>query len=312
MMEVKGNCTECIGVGGCEKYCKLHIGSAIENMLNEVTFIKSDIGAYRSTTVGGKSDLIVSGHRIDSPGEDTYILTSINTMLDRSDKFNRVYNQNVISILTDYLNSSIRFTPEYKAEMLEKLRDINRNVLLPLPFKTHKMYDVNVMNSLKEIKGYDLMLDHIIWKTNKQTGKLEVELTFKQEYTTASPKYIKMKYEDYMVEFRPSKNGVYTDEGKYNEDLIRATSFGLFKPLEIYDGLNKIVVDNTYLYHVNNGNITIIGKWDSMDKIFNYHSIPGIEKTKAYKFIKDNLGTIRMHRKYIVPYNLAPLNTINI
>ena len=312
-MDVRSKgCTQCIGVGGCEKYCKLHIGEALERLLNEVTLVKSDIGSYRSTVRNGKLDLIVSGHRIDAPGEETYILTSTSTMLDKSSKFNNVYNQNVVSILTEYLNSSIKFTPEYRAELLERLKEININRKLPLPFKTHKTFDVDVETS-KEVKQFDLPLDHIKWTTNKQTGKLEAQLVFKNEYTSAAPKYIPMKYEDYMINFRPSKNGVYTDVGKYNPDLIRATSFGLFKPIQISDGDNKIIIDNTYLYYIASNNaITIIGKWESGDKIKGYNSVKGIEKSKAFKFIKDNLGTIRMHRKYIVPFNLTELNPIDI
>lgn len=312
-MDVRGkSCTPCIGVGGCEKYCKLHIGEALERLLNEITLVKSDIGSYRSTVKDGKLDLIVSGHRIDAPGEETYILTSTSTMLDKSGKFNSVYNQNVVSILTEYLNSSIRFTPEYKAELLEKLKEININRKLPLPFKTHKTFDVDIETS-KELKQFELPLEFIKWTTNKQTGKLEAQLVFKNEYTSAAPKYISMGYEDYMIKFRPSKNGVYTDVGKYNPDLIRVTSFGLMKPIQVSDGINKIIVDNNYLYYVaTNGAITIIGKWETGDKIKGYNSVKGIEKTKAYKFIKDNLGTIKMHRKYIVPFNLTDSHEIKI
>lgn len=309
-MEFKnGRCLECLGIETCDKYCSLHAGYALKNMLENVTVVNSRIGEYEKSVRGGKTDLIVSGHRIDTL-EDTpiHILTSIKTSLDMSKKFNNLYNRNIVQILNEYLEYINQVKTEYGVQLLEELKGINNNKVLVIPFKPNVTYEVELEINDK-VKTHELVLDHIEWKTNKETARLETFLVFRQEFTNAIGKFYRLQYSDYMKKFRLSKSSMYIDIGSYNTDMIETTNFGLFKPIEITDGYTKLAIDGTYLYHISN-RISIIGQWNKLNKIQITSKVPEILKSKTYLIIKENINIIKAHKNYIAPYNVVDANKI--
>ena len=296
------------------RFTKMHVGYAFENLLNGIAFVKSDIGSYRTSKKDGKVDLIVSGHRIDGHNENSYILTSLNTFLCMSKKFKTsATGVCVTEVFNEYLDAmypqDIEENKEYKYKCIEKIKAIDSNKLLPLPFKLMNKYSIDLETN-QGLNTFELELVSVIWRTNKETGKLETTLTFVQDYIPNVGKYIKFKYEDYMNKFRPNRNGVYIKEGELNKDLIKITDFGLFKPIEVVDEKNRLIIDNTFIYNVAFGDTTVVGRWTETNQLELFRECSSVSKSKAYKFVQANVGTIGLHRKYIIPYTLYDTNIV--
>ena len=105
----------------------------------------------------------------------------------------------------------------------------------------------------------------------------------------------------------------WTDANKADNSLIEATKLGIIKPVEITDGKQSIVIDNTYMYWCHNGTISIIGEWDYVtgNMNLNTETVKAIGKSDIYKYTKVNLNLIGGHKSLIAPYLLYETHVYN-
>lgn len=301
-------CDECTGINECTKYCSLHTGKAFYNFLSNIDTTETRIGEYSSRVAGGKSDLVVSGHQVFEIQSPSWILTDINTVLESSNKFNKVFDKTPVQLLKDFIKYNKEHKEEEK-ELIKKIKDINSNKLLIVPFKPHEKFIVRQeieKDSKKTVNEKEIELLFVKWITNKETYKIECNLGFKTEYSGELTK--KLDITNYLKEFRLASVELKLKTGEQDNDLIKITHHGIFKPIGVRDSESLVILDGTFLYSCKSNKINIIGHWNEKGKLIITNDI----KTKALKKIKDNEDFIRIHRRYIAPYMMYSTNEIQV
>ena len=299
-----GTCANCTGIDKCTKSCALHLGKALVDYINRVDMIETKIGEYGSRVKGTKPDLITSGHQIFEINSPTWVLTDISTTLDISDKFLNAYGRNAFQLASMYCKH-IGMSDTDTKEITDKIKAINRNKLLVLPFKPHTECNVDVEVNGATEKKKDCKILYIKWITDKETHKLNCTIGFELN-NSVGPSLVKINIKDYINKFRLSKLDMSVKGNKKDKEIIKITDYGIIKPIVINDGKSSVAIDGSYIYYIVNGETHIIGYWDSQDKLVITSDI----KSKAMTKIKDNLEFIKGHKKYIAPYMLYEPNVI--
>lgn len=298
---INKSCENCKGIYNCNKYCSLHAGHALYRYINAVDTVETRIGEYSSRERGGKSDLIISGHQIFELGSPSWILTNMGTVLDASGKFKPVFDKSPVQILREYCKH-INMGSDEETEAINKLKLMNTNKLLVLPFKPHSKckYKADSKDS-KLDKSAELIF--IKWLTNKDTYKLECFVGLKPEQIM-NPLTVKIPVTKYLQDFKLSALDLQFKVSEQNSSLIEMTDHGMIRPIAVRDKDSLVILDGTYLYSYRPNITNIIGRWDEKGKLETYTTI----KSKAYKKIKDNIEFIKSHRKYIAPYMLYDIH----
>lgn len=298
-------CTNCDNINECEKSCILHTGKALVDYITRIDTIQTRIGEYSSTKVGGKVDLIVSGHKIfDMRESPCWLLSSIDTTLGMSDKFKNAFNKSANQLVTLYCKS-VNMSKEETDEVLNKLRDINKNkqLILPLKPKTDCIVDIDTEDCQeKSVKG---KINFIKWATDKETYKLRctVNLSFDDWH-----KSVNYSLAEYINKFTITSLEFKSRGDKHDASMISMTEHGIIKPIVVKDKSTKIIIDGTYLYLELNNEIVIIGYWDEKNELIITKKV----KSKALDKIKNNLDYIKDHKKYIAPYLVYEPNIIEV
>ena len=306
-LEIGVACSNCKGIDKCDKMCILHCGKALTDFISRVDVTPTRIGEYESTERNGPQNLVVSGHQLHDIETPSWLLTSIDTVLDASDKFKNVYDKNAFQVASIFCKH-MKMSPEETQEITDKLKGINKNKLFVLPFKPHTNCNIDFETDTEVFKKQDAQISLIKWNTNKETHKINCTIYFELSNKSNSVKKAHLDIKDYIEKFRLSQMDIQAKSKNHDKDLIKINDYGIFKPIYVTDGVSGIAIDGTYLYYVINGEIHIIGYWDNNDKL----KVTTTIKTKAYNKIMDNIDYIRHHKKYMAPYLLFEANTIKI
>lgn len=303
-LENRTICNNCEGIYKCNKMCIIHCGKALVDFISRVDVTETRIGEYESTKKGGPLDLVVSGHQLYDFENPSWVLTGINTTLDASDKFTQAYDKNAFQIASLFCKNA-NMTVEETQKITNKIRDINKNKLFVLPFKTHTKCNVDIDTDEGILKKQDAQISLIKWTTNKDTHKINCKIVFELEelHKTAS-----IDIKDYIDKFRLSQMDIQAKSKNHDKRLIKINDYGIFKPIYVSDGASSVAIDGTYMYYIINGETYIIGYWDEYNKM---NVITNI-KTKAFNKIMDNIEDIKHHKRYMAPYLLIETNKITV
>ena len=299
------NCDNCGGFSKCTNACYMHLGKALVDFITGIDVVETRIGEFSSTKMGGKLDLIVSGHQLYNDGESGWILTDISTTIDSSDKFKSAYEMNVFQIATKYLERTEK-TPEEKDEILNKIRQINKNKLFIVPFKPNTMCIIEYNDGHTVVNRVDAQIHSIRWSNNKENHKFDITVLFEVENMPS--KIQKHNISTYLDKFSLAQIDMQTRTPKINTKIISIDNNGIIKPIIFKQDNIQIAVDGSYVYQINPQGISIIGVWGTGDKLYMNNSI----KLKAIEKLKDNETFIKCHRKYIAPYMLYEPNVIEV
>ena len=250
--------------------------------------------------------MIVSGHMLEKMDSATWILTSIDTSLDKSPKFLKVFGKNPTQLLTNYYNSLDKPDEELK-KATDKLRDINNNKLLILPFKPGMQCSISVKMETVTVNK-DVVIKSIQWTTDKETYKLKCTINFEASSQYGGSKIFKLPITEYTKSFTLKSISLRTSASSTEQNLLEITDAGIFKPIEITDGSSGIAIDGSFLYHTVNGETSVIGYWSGDELVV----VSKSSNSKAYKKLMKSIDIITAHRRYIGPYNIYPCNTITI
>ena len=303
LMEID-KCNSCQGVDKCRSYCALHAGKALVNFIYMMDTIETKIGEYSSREIGGKHDLIFYGHQIYDVKSPSWLLTDISTTLDITNKFKNAFDKNVIQIAKEYLKH-VEVAKNIEQDIIDRIRKINANKLLALPFRPQSRYLVSFNDSGKKRLGE---INNIKWVTNKTTNKLECTITFIEigdpDHTT-----IRLSVEDYLDKFTFESHTLSYKVDANVYKWIKTTKHGFFKPIEFTDKNVTVAIDGTYLYYTANNETIIIGGWTSNNNLVLMNN--NIKNDIVNKILK-NADFLSYHRKYIAPYSLYEANKINL
>lgn len=303
-----GACSNCTGISNCNRSCILHTGKALVNFISNVDMIETKIGEYSSSDFKGKAkkDLITYGHQLYDLKSPSWLLTKIGITLDVSDKFKSLFDKNAFQIATEYCKH-IKMTPAETKEITDKIKALNNNKVIILPFKPHTLCNVDFSGGVSNDKNKQAEISNLKWITNRETGKLECSIAFTSSNLT-SQETTRFSITEYLKKFRLAQMELQAKGNKYDDNLISINNYGIIKPIVIKEGKASVAIDGTYLYYTINSDTHIIGYWDDSNKLIITSDI----KCKAMNKINKNLDLIRNHKKYIAPYLLHESNTVEV
>lgn len=299
-----GICSKCTGFEDCTKYCMLHSGKALVNFLNNADMINTNIGDYKSRNNDGVQDLVVSGYQVWDEGAPSWLLTGISTTLDASPKFKNIYSKTPNQVVKAYCESA-GISKEETNELIDKIQRLNKNRLLVLPFKPRTQFTTDIGRDSKTV---ETTISSVKWSTDKDTFRLNCVITFKFPDANGKENHCKYSITDYIDKFKMSSLEMHSKDEKHDKRLIKVTDHGIFKPIALREDNMIVAIDGTYMYTTINGNTHIIGYWDDKDNLVINSNI----KSAAIKKIKDNVGFLKNHRRFIAPYLMYDANEIKI
>lgn len=298
----KGVCDECQGVSKCTKLCALHTATALADFVQRVDVTETKIGEYSSRKPGTKVDLVFSGHQLFDLNQPSWLLSDIKTTtLDANSKFNSAYGKTIFQLLSLWARQN-NVSDDIAKDVTEKLRGINKNKLLVLPFKPHTKCYVDYSVNEKRVAAE---ISNLKWTTNKQNYKLECMITFE----VPNQKSLKLSITDYISKFKLERFDIQPKVTKNAVKLLKITDHGIFKPIVVKDRHLSVMLDGSYLYYEFNHETSIIGYWNEYGTLT---LLNNQLKSNALKLIMDNIDVLKMHRKYIAPYMLYEENAIEI
>ena len=301
-----GTCSNCKGLDACNKVCILHAGRALVNFITKADMIETRIGEYSSRKKGDKPDLVVYGHQLYDLKSPSWLLTDINTSLDASDKFRRLYDKTAFQIVSAYCKY-VNMSSEETKEITDKIKKLNSNKLIILPFKPRTQCSIDYTVDGVTEKKKDAEIAYLKWVTNKENHKIECTIGFSVASATGNST-VKLPITDYISKFRLSQMEMQAKNNKYDKKMISINDYGIIKPIVVKQGNASVAIDSTYVYCSVSGETSIIGYWDEYDKLVLKPNI----KSAALDKIKDNADYIKNHKRYIAPYLLYEPNIVEI
>lgn len=296
-------CKKCTGELKCTKMCEIHTCKALVNYLKNIDVMETKIGEFNSRVSGGKQDLVVSGHQVyGSNLEVGTILTDIGTILDATRKFKNAFGKTPVQLLNTS-KEELGITTEEAQGIVNMIVKLNSNKLVILPFKPETVCIVSTPDSYKSEQ--DMVLKTIVWKTNKETHKLEAHVKFSAKSSSGSQSYM---ISDYMDKFKIKALNIASTGEKRDNRLISITNYGMIKPIEVVSKGITVAVDSTYVYSTVDNITQIIGAWNPRGDLV----IIDKNKNKALTKIMENSGLLKSHRKYIAPYKLHEANVVEV
>ena len=310
-MEVKSLCSNCIGPDKCNKYCVLQIGTNLINFINGVDVVETEIGEFKTGTDRKKMEFIVSGHMVENNANPILILSDLTTSIDASGKFTQCGGFSTQQILRMYLNT-LKITKETKDNVLELFKKFNSSRLLPVPLKPGAECTITCEENGFRVTDEPARISVVRWLPDKKTGKLECSLICsleKKMYEPGNKSFI-IPIIEYGTSIRLPQIERTLKSSEMDRELIKMTDVGFIKPITVVDSKFTLGIDGQYLYRVTDNKVFIIGVWKNGTIIEFQNGMDPIKKSDAYKKIKNGLGYIDKHRRFIVPYGLFDTNKI--
>jgi hypothetical protein len=264
-------------------------------------------------------DIVASGHEVNDMDDGnisnkptTFYTFTSNTVLDKSTVFQNAFSYKLTEILENAL-SNTELEQEVKDGLIKKLKDIDNKKCLMIPFKIGTNYKIiGEINGRRYIKT-PAKLRSVRWKTNHDTYKLNCSLVFEME-KVEGPKRIEISINDYGKLVVPEKMEYWNNNKNSNINILHFTDLGMLDTVELTDGLQRLIVDNSYLYWSHSGNTSVIGEWDyeTGTLIISAEAQRALAKNDTMKALKNNITLLNAHKHLIMPYNLGKINKINV
>lgn len=291
-----------------EAYTEWHTALALAKYISGIDTVKTHIGEFGSSHYdSGVKDMVVSGHQIFDMGENpVYVYTSMDTVIDARVKFGRVNGKSTTQLINSLVKQGA-INGETGDEIIEKIKDINTNRQVIVPFKPHTDCRVTyeIGNTVKKDCGATIKF--VKWFSNKETMQLDCKLGFELK-ETATEKTIIHDITDYMHGFKANAVMLHANDSKKNDEMIKVTNQCIIEPVEVTDGRTTAAIDGTFMYLKTGDTMEIVGHWNPNNEFVFTEK----KSTKTVKFLKDNINIIAVHRKYIAPYMLYEANHFEI
>ncbi len=295
---------EAVDLKSSDKYDILRAGGALAHFLASVDTVTSEIGEYKKATRIGGQDYIVTGLQITHKASPVNILSDLNNNLEVSNKFTTFMGKPAIQILKAYLATLGDDKEEYKTAVFNKFKGITGNKNLITPFKPTDECVVAVGEG-KSSKDETAEISSVLWGMDKETGKFQARVLAKVENAGVLSKTYKIPLTEYGTAFKISGIERCMKVSNIDRRTVTMTRFGFIKPVVIKDGNIALAIDGSHLYVVMNGIPTIIGNWNDNGELIETAVAKSLNKHKAYKHLKNNLGYIERHIRFIAPYGLT-------
>lgn len=283
-----------------------YIGRNLVNFLDGVTLIETRIGVIKNMDIFGENKtMIVSGHLVESLDDPNFIYTDSSTYFDRSPKLASTDGVSLIQVLKDYCEmADIDATP-----YIDKLKKINENKLLVVPFKPDRVFDITAAASAGGTTTKEMILKALRWDTSKETHKLEASLIFRGKRSRDTSTVV-LPIVEYLSTFKLSGIKTSLSDGTNSKDIINFDVSGIIKPIEFSEKERSLILDNAFIYEKIGDKTTIIGGWDNTNN--NLVTFKKIGSSKAAKKLTAAVDLIANHKKYIAPYKTFAVNTIKV
>lgn len=282
----------------------LHMGKALYDFANNVATTETKLGEFSSTERGGETDLIVSGHSIFTEGEPGYILTDINTTIDTSSRFKRVYNKSVMQMAKAYAEKAGIDKAESDV-IVDKLTKINASKMLVVTLKPETECIVRLVSQDGTKYTKQGTISAVKWRTNTDNNKLECSVVISTSKHNGNSYIVKLV--DYLKTFYIASLSQTLGQNNMKNDIVQLTNYGFIKPIVVTHENAGYAVDGTYLYKIDKNVLDIVGKWNIHGKIDTHE-----RTSKALKVITDNIDIINAHKAYMAPYLTYESNNISV
>lgn len=288
----------------CDKFCVNVIGDNLARFLREVDCIESSIGNLAD------KPYIVSGIMVGHNGETVNVLSPISQSIEMKDKFISSVDESSMQILKSYIKLT---SAEDGEELIDKLSKINSSKLLISPFKPGMPCEVLVEVHTKEGKKEvfkQTKIDSIKWFNTVDDGLQCTVIT--AVIDTNGNKRGKVKPEEYGERIKLVDIERNIVSANIDRSLIKMNKYGLIQPIQVMESAKSgIIIDNTYMYSVENKTVTMVAYWDKAG-FTGEKAYMDIAKGSAYKRIKKNIQFIAAHRRYMAPYGLMAVTQVGL
>lgn len=307
-MQIK--CDKCTGISKCYKSCQVHSGAALAKFLNGIRTVDAKIG--EPYDFKGRN-FVVSGHRITlGPKSQGGISGGVkatpkeSTILDVTEIL-RLNGASAMETLKAYLDNT-DVDGDFRKEIENKLRMINKHKLLIVPIELGENYDVEVVNTASKQKYMvqGCQATSVAWEADKQTGSLTATVVFAQPGKKDS--VLKAKLADWGVTFKPVDFDSKLAGKNVNTQLLKMSNDGFFQPIELTDGKETVVIDGLFVYKITEYGNLIIGAWGANNKL----TLNQKYKTTLEKVIKHNEWLLGKYKTYIAPFGFYKTNKVKI
>jgi len=281
---------------------EITIGAALARFLREIDTIESDIGDMVITPGKEQDALRVSGLMVDA-SDRCNLLSTTDISLDCTPKFNKAFNKSVIYILNNYIKECN--CHDGKA-LRQGLKMLESNKLLVAPIKPRDAVEVELGN-----RKYVTSVHSIKWVNNKETKRLEYNI-ITERIPEIENKRVKLNIKDYgdkilLLDVERLEN---MDDDKRKS--IHMTSYGIISTVVVNGGGDAFIVDNSYMYRLEANKAKIVGEWVGNKMVVDIKGNNKQDKSKALKYLENNIDYISKHRRYIAPYGLSDYNIITL
>ena len=304
-----------------ENYTIEHAAKALYDYIKNIDVTNTKIGTYSESKLGGKKDVVASGHQIYDMSDSVYawgpstIYTFINnTTIDKSPIFDCRFAISLGEVLQRGINSDKTLTKEEALAITEKLKNLNSRKSLIVPVFPKKDYKITYKpdEKSKEVTSLEKCFS-VKWTTDKETYKLVCTVMF-ETGPADNRKVVKFPITSYGKDFVSEKMEFWNGISHCTRSLLEMTEQGIIRPIEITDGMQSIVVDNQFVYWIHNGMTFVVGDWDVVNKKIVYRKdlTKRADRVELLKFLEKNIPLIGGHRHLIAPYNLYGVHKHNI
>ena len=289
------------------RYNEVHAGKALCDYLSHINVHEAPIGDY--TQAYPSKDIpayVVAGYLLcDGDDNGCSLLGDLSLSINTSSKFKNVFDKTAIQLLKQFLEASKTDDPDV-LKTVDMIKQINKNKLVIVPFKLGTTFNTDVEFESK-IVNKDLKLYGVRWYIDKTDFKLRCEWVLKSKIAFGG-KAQKVDLEKYLDTYRLAIMNLQGKSKSSDMEIVKINRFAMFQPIEFVDEQTRLVVDGSYLYQVYNSNdILIVGEWVN-GEMNTFTKLT----TKAYKKFKSNYEIIKLHAKYMAPFNFVDSNTVSV
>ena len=296
----------------CNGVCSLSVGERLATFLRESDVIRTRIGDIESSK-SGADPLIVTGTSVyrDS-SQSTLMKKASDVSIPMEGRFNTYADKNARTILSEYVAKSN--TEDGKA-LMNRLRGIEENKLMLMPFKTGQICDVvhTRESKRKDVDGKKIecrsVIECIKWAVMDNADKLQCQMVVSMVDPDTGKK-VRLSIVDYCDTFTIVDMERLHTKTKVEGNVIKMSKFGFIKPIQIDDDGTTVIIDNcsVYISTVASPELRVIGSWENNTIKLKER----IKNEKIDKAVTSNEDYIGKHRRWIVPYGLYDTNKLKV
>lgn len=275
------------------------VGFSLAQLLRSVDVVESHIGDIGIKVNSDDRGLVVSGLTVNRNREFCDLLSDTSISIDRTSKFYKAFGKTALELLRDYISASKCLDG---ADLISKLKGIEKNKYLVEPIKPGT--DVIIQHDNKALRT---RIDTNKWFSCRETNRLECIL-ISDKIPELANRRVKVGIEEYGKKI--TNVDVEREFSTLNRGIINMTKFGIIKPIALQNKNDVIIIDNQYVYKLEDDKAMIIGGWAN-------GKLAGMERDKdrlgsIYKKLEVYIRYIGNHKRYIAPYGLMDCNILSV